>query len=334
MKPSTHADSVATEHFLTLTDPGASAEEIQRVLNWMDESSANKNALEMVERFWRACDDLEHGERILSTRANPTCMGRGTRWTMVSAAMAATLAGVFCVRLLTASHEQIATPIATADHDLLFQSPTGEIRQIALADGSTITLSAASAVSVAYHSSERHISLDKGEALFQVAKDSARPFVVDTGSGTVTAVGTEFDVERAGDKTLVMVAHGRVRVGARNSSGDIRSVNLDAGMEVSYAVDGSLGKQARVDQRAIGNWRYGELNFVDRPLKWVVADLNRYTLRPIIIDDPALAEISVTGVVHVNAMEEWLRGLSSVIHIDMSTTDLSVIHLKRRRSHI
>jgi transmembrane sensor len=94
----------------------------------------------------------------------------------------------------------------------VYATDIGEQRSIRLDDGSTVELNARSKIRVALHEHERDVVLIEGQALFQVAKDHARPFVVHSGDTSVLAVGTEFDVYRHHSGTTVTVVEGRVAV--------------------------------------------------------------------------------------------------------------------------
>jgi transmembrane sensor len=94
----------------------------------------------------------------------------------------------------------------------LYSTDTGERRSITLADGSTVDLNARSKLRVEFSKNERRVELLDGQALFQVAKDKNRPFIVASGEATVRAVGTQFDVYRKETDTTVTVLEGRVAV--------------------------------------------------------------------------------------------------------------------------
>jgi len=97
-------------------------------------------------------------------------------------------------------------------HYPLYSTDTGERRSITLADGSTVDLNARSKLRVEFSKNERRVELLDGQALFQVAKDKNRPFIVASGEATVRAVGTQFDVYRKDSGTTVTVLEGRVAV--------------------------------------------------------------------------------------------------------------------------
>jgi transmembrane sensor len=94
----------------------------------------------------------------------------------------------------------------------LYTTESAEQRTVTLEDGSRIELNARSRLRVTYSRVLRTVELYDGQALFQVAKDSSRPFLVKSGEATVRAVGTQFDVYRKDDNTTVTVLEGRVAV--------------------------------------------------------------------------------------------------------------------------
>jgi transmembrane sensor len=94
----------------------------------------------------------------------------------------------------------------------LYATDIGERRSITLADGSTVDLNARSKIRIEFLRDERHVELLEGQALFQVAKDKTRPFIVRSGDASIRAVGTQFDVYRKVNGTTVTVLEGRVAV--------------------------------------------------------------------------------------------------------------------------
>jgi transmembrane sensor len=94
----------------------------------------------------------------------------------------------------------------------MYATSVGEQRSLALSDGSTVQLNSLSRIRVRYTAHERTVDLIEGQALFHVAKDLTRPFVVCSGQTRVRAIGTQFDVYRKADDTVVTVVEGRVAI--------------------------------------------------------------------------------------------------------------------------
>lgn len=150
---------------------------------------------------------------------------------------------------------------------------TGERRAVTLDDGSVVQLDTGSAIAIDYRGDRRMVRLLKGEAAFTVAPDRARPFTVESGGGSTTALGTRFVVRRDGDSTDVTVTEHRVRVAW--PSPPRSALDLAEGLATRYG-PGGIAPARRVDADAAEAWTRGVLVFVDRPLGDVVAELNRY----------------------------------------------------------
>jgi len=161
----------------------------------------------------------------------------------------------------------------------------GEQRSFTLADGSTIELNARSQLTVRLGRNERRIELQEGQALFHVAHDASRPFVVYGETARVQAVGTQFDVKRRGDGAVITVVEGRVTVG----SGE--AVMLSAGEQVRVA-DRVSTPPVRVDVAAATAWTRGRLIFEETPLSEVVEEFNRHNRRRLVVGNVGIRSIS------------------------------------------
>jgi len=164
----------------------------------------------------------------------------------------------------------------------------GERRTEALADGSQLVLNTESALEVRYTRRRRDVELQRGEAQFDVARDASRPFVVHVGEGTVTALGTRFQVRRDADASIVTLLEGKVEV----ADGQARRI-LQPNERAYLSRDG-ISVQA-IDPDQASGWVGGWLKFTGTPLRQVVADANRYSLRKLRLADPGLADIKLSG---------------------------------------
>jgi transmembrane sensor len=190
-----------------------------------------------------------------------------------------------------------------------FVTGKGEHRTVKLADGSTLELNAGSQLSVTLGRHDRHVVMPEGEAVFDVAADKARPFLIDTGDRTVRVVGTRFDVRRRGDQLSVTVERGVVEV---RPAGDLagKVFRLHPGQRLDTAQGASAVQLSAADPQAVESWRTGRLIYRDQPLGDVVADLNQQFRDPIVIEDPALARVRVSGVLVLDNQAAVIRRLA------------------------
>lgn len=219
---------------------------------------------------------------------------RNWRWMLGLAACAALAAGVVLWQ----------RPVPAASAPSFAESAKTEIgglRHMTLPDGSVIHLNTDTSVEVAFAADVRRIKLLRGEALFSVAKDKARPFWVEAGPIAVRAVGTEFNVRMQQSSVDVLVAEGVVRVVQPQPGQSAETIAPAAVLSVGQLANVLVGsisqspvgavKVSSIDAQAMKRtlaWRDGGLQFVDTPLAQVVAEFNRYNQRQIVIEDAAL----------------------------------------------
>ena len=189
-----------------------------------------------------------------------------------------------------------------------FATGKGEHRTVKLADGSVIELAAGSRLSVTLGRHERRVVLPEGEAVFDVAADVNRPFLIAAGDRTVRVVGTRFDVRHRGAAFSVAVERGVVEV--RPNDGVGRAWRLHPGQRLDAAQGAPSVQLSVVDPAQVESWRTGRLIYRDTPLSEVVADLNQEFARPIVLEDAALAQTRVSGVLVLDDQAAVIRRLS------------------------
>ena len=179
-----------------------------------------------------------------------------------------------------------------------YASTVGQIQTITLPDGSTATLSSDSRLDVTLSRGERHVALAKGEAFFDVAHDTRRPFVVETDGRRVAAVGTRFSVRRDPEEIRVVVTEGKVRLESRaGPDGTAQPVSLlPAGSVATAGRNGVLVRSLPVaEAERYLEWRDGFLTFDDTSLAAAAAEFNRFNTRKLELGDAAVADLRVGG---------------------------------------
>lgn len=190
-----------------------------------------------------------------------------------------------------------------------FATPPGHIRTVALADGSRVTLDGATRLEARIGTHSRAVRLVSGEAFFDVAHDTARPFTVSAPEGSARVLGTAFDLERGDDRLELSVHRGKVRLAP---AGLIRrTADLTPGQR-AFAKDGRLSRTHAFDPSA-DDWRSGWLETDGVTLARLVERLNRASTTPIVIDDPTLARRRVAGRFRLDEPEALVRNLA-VVH--------------------
>lgn len=192
-----------------------------------------------------------------------------------------------------------------------FETPIGGLTTVPIQDGSRVTLNTDTRVSVGLTDEQRHITLARGEAFFDVAKDPQRPFVVGAKDKRVVAVGTRFGVRIDGDEVRVTVTAGRVRVEDGDEHAGRTLAYLSAGE--SALLPAAVRKAIPVEQEPLEvaerrmSWRTGFVVFQSTPLREAVAELNRYNAQQLVIADESIEDLQVGGQFQPNNLDGFVR---------------------------
>jgi transmembrane sensor len=197
----------------------------------------------------------------------------------------------------------------------------GRPRAFVLADGSRIMLDTKSSVQVRLSGERRLIRLLAGRARFEVAKDAARPFIVDTGERQVIAIGTAITVAAEGGSMSVVLEEGRVVVRSPRAVTDVAAgteeMNMQPGDRLVFGKDAARPVEDRPDLARIGSWQTGRLAFDDESLFSAAAELNRYNHRTIEVEDARAAGLRVSGIYRADDPEGFVRSVSLMFPLDI-----------------
>ena len=221
-------------------------------------------------------------------------------------------------------------------HLEMYFTRIGEQKTIQLADGSVVTLNTGGQLVVDYNESARRILLERGEAYFEAVKDPQRPFTVNLGMRSVTAVGTAFNIRKDPKRYQLAVIEGAVAIhkvtadlpaslspvladGPAAEPGAPGPRRVEAGWVAEFDVSGNeltaFQPESMDRYRA---WRSGLLSFYDEPLSQVVQELNRYSRRKILIEDASVMGWPVYTAVRVTELDAALLALEQALPIDVT----------------
>lgn len=278
----------AIERLVQLHSGSANAAARMDFLRWRGQSPEHERAAREAEALWGALPDTRHAEDYRRRARRPR------RWLALAVAA--------CVGAIAVT---LALPQPLAGLYADYTTRTGERRLLELADGSRVWLNSDSALSVDFNAQQRRLRLHGGEALFDVAKDPSRPFIVEAKGGEVRAVGTRFDVDSRGPQVRVDVTEGVVQV---NSAGGA-PVRLSAGERLTYRDSAAPEAVQPLDLSSASAWQRGKLIFNQRPLGEVLDELERYLPGRIVLTDSALRQHKVSGVFDLQDPDALLKTL-------------------------
>lgn len=300
----------AMEWQVTLWSGEVTAEQQNAFERWLQADPAHQRAWQHVQRLGRELQGV-HGEVASKVLRAPKSQAARRNLLRGLGALLGTGALACGIR------ETPQWQVATADR----RTARGEQHQLALPDGTRLDLNTASAVDLRYTARERRVILRSGEILVTTAHDSAaahRPFVVETSSGLVRALGTRFNVrrfeERPRQDALVTVFEGAVEITPRSGSGTRR---VEAGEQARLTESG-------VEPPGTGNplaaaWTRGLLVAERQRLEDFLSELGRY--RPGVLRcDPAVADLVVSGVYPLADTDAVLQSLRQVLPIGVRMT--------------
>ena len=284
------------------------AGERQQFQAWRQADTAHERAYQEMQQVWgltQAVPDRDLRPLIARKPAPRLASPQRRRltWGLAGAVGAAAAAGV-------------AWPLWWPAQTLFQQgyaTARGERRRVALQDDSVLTLNTATQAEVRYTQDERQVTLQAGEIMFEVSRDKARPFIVDTAVGRVRVTGTRFNVRYDRERLTVAVESGSVEV-TTGPWWNRQRAQLTAGQGASLAHRGDALQVEAVDVASLTAWRQGKAVFDNVPLAQVVDEINRYRSQPIRVA-AALRGIRIAGVFDVDNTAGFLAALPALIPV-------------------
>jgi transmembrane sensor len=327
---------IAGGWLLRLNEDNLSEAHLSEWIEWCESDSKNRQVFDELQSLWRAAAEhppdahsllqLRRTDPSPASRPTMPTRTRGRPWLAIAASIALLVVGALFIAHQTGSGIFENKPLSMA-RVVSVETPLVANQQAILPDGSNVELGARSVLDVDFAGTQRKLHLRNGQAFFRVKHDALHPFVVDAGAIRVTAVGTAFDVRRSTAQVAVTVQEGTVEV--QNSGSATEPIRATAGYQLVF--DTATGKTQRsiVDTEMAMAWRSGRLEFNGDTLEVVIASINRYSSRPIVLGDPALGRLAFTGTVFVDSIDASLDALPQVFPIDVHRSEREIILAKR-----
>jgi len=303
---------------------GLSADEQAALRDW-SRRPENRRAMQEMSSVWQGLDVLSVLSDLFPRETAPAAPPAAPpapvappRWRLAVAAslVVALAAGAlfFTRRPVTARPPAAFAPLQAQ----AYTSTIGEHRTIRLPDGSVLALNSGTLVDVSFSPDLRAVNLHRGEAHFEVAHDTSRPFLVTANGRTVRAVGTAFNVRlRGGDALDVLVTEGVVSTYAADGTDATQGSRLVAG-ELLQLRDGrsDVRRLDATELDALTAWRRGVLVLDGITLEAALEEAARYTPHRIVIDDESLKSVRLGGSFRTDDLAPLLQALRTSFGID------------------
>lgn len=303
----------AAEWVARLNSGQATARDQAELAAWLDRHPEHREQFAAVASVWMRAPVLRNSplarRYLAEIPSAPVAPGRALAYSARPL-----LAGAACCALLSAGL------LLWMQRDS-YRTGVGQSQVVRLEDGSTIWLNTDTRLKVRFEAGRRRVLLSRGEAFFSVARDASRPFVVEAGERRIVVTGTQFDVLHSGEEVAVAVLEGHVRVehqqaadgaagaaavGAEPSRAEVRLV---AGQEAEFAPAAApaVRRNEQVAQKTA--WREGRIVLENAALGAALDEVGRYTSTRLVLADPQLRALSITGVFRTGDIDSVLFSL-------------------------
>lgn len=292
---------------------------------WLAADPENSAAFELAADVWENLPGAAemhremgavHAPRLVRGHAAPARQGRPIVKGLAIAASVSMIA-------LFAGYAWLTRP-------LVYETAPGEQQVTTLKDGSRVSLNTDTRIAVTYGGGYRRVRLERGEAIFDVAHDPAHPFLVSVEDEQVRAVGTSFLVRRGTDDLSVALITGKIEISRRNPSGSGDSYVPQTLLVSGERATVDNGAHVTIDRPSLDNltaWRRGQVVFQGVTLMEAANEMNRYGPDKIVMNDPAVARLRVSGVFETNDALEFAKVMAQLnslkVRVDGQTIELS-----------
>ncbi|MDB5459181.1 MAG: hypothetical protein JWO72_922 [Caulobacteraceae bacterium] len=340
-RPQIDVEARAREWFVRLLKEDVGREELLAWGEWLESDESHRAAYERVEAAWTLMKSAEVREptseeltldryhaALSVARWRKAQRGRLRLISPLAAALGAVLLLALAGGLWSA---------ARIHPSQQFKTQRAEHMEAKLADGSRVRLGAMTTLKVAFEGHQRTVGLNAGQALFQVAHDRQRPFVVHTPLGQITAVGTAFDVDIESLAVTLTVTEGIVSVAPDPNLDAVRedpaarsAIQIHAGQRLRMERDGPRLILVLSDNQGGAAWTSGRLEYRNASLRSVIEDVNRYATTPIVMADADLANLQYTGTVQLLSADTWVLGLPVAFPLTVELNNQGQFVLRRK----
>ena len=305
-------------------DRGLSAAESIDYELWLAADPRHAAAMQRTSAAWSLLDRIPESAAapILAAATRRRSFWRRTVTFGSLAAAAALAVGLFVWSRPLPADPTLSAPALSA---------TTTPRLVTLSDGTVVQLNTGGEVSERFTAATRHVTLTRGEAHFAVAKNPARPFIVQAGALQVRAVGTAFNINLQSAAVDVIVTEGRVQL--TTGTPDAPALNAGERATLRRAADGPTLVVARIDAAAITQtlaWREPLMRLGGATLAELAAEFERATGRRLVLADPALADLRFGGRFRADDIDGFTHLLATTLDLDVERAADGAIVLRKK----
>ncbi|GAA0811074.1 hypothetical protein GCM10009111_03030 [Colwellia asteriadis] len=296
--------------WLELQRTGLNAKQQQAFLRWLNESSDHYDAYQQSQQVDQLLAQLGEGKTAAINKA-------------------VTLSPIRKVLAIAASVTILMVSLTSyyfggntdSNFTANYQSARDEQIDFNLPDGSKLSLDAQTQLALAFDAKQRVSHLSQGRALFDVAKNPQRPFIINTNRADITVLGTRFSVDSKVDSTRVSVEHGRVKV--QSTRYGEPAVELVQGQQAVLSEHGV--EVLNMNPQLVDAWRSGRLVFNNVPLNEVCAEFSRYHDANFKFSEYSVSNMMLSGTFNASELDNFLNLLPHVLPVNIKSNNNQVV---------
>ncbi|WP_047533483.1 FecR family protein [Methylotenera sp. N17] len=280
---------------------------------WLMMSPIHQIAYEEVAKTWEVFDSTEDLKSLDAAMEQKTFLDKKKRSNKITQSIGSLLAiTLIAFASLFAYRSWQAQPIM----EVVKVADIGQIKNEVLDDGTKLNLNANSELEITYFRDRRVAKLKRGEVIFDVARDESRPFIVDSGYGRITVLGTKFAVNRLQKLIRVSVDHGKVQVDALDTTG----ASLSAPLVITNGQVAEVHQNhppTRTNQLASDAFSFtdGIITFDKAGLEEIAETLSRYRQPQVSVQMPLTSDAEITAVINKQDVEKFIANLPNMASV-------------------
>lgn len=308
---------VAISWLIRLRDAEADDPIRSQFEQWLMANAAHQQAYADISRLWQTFDSPRELERLADIADQDAFFQQSTRAKKLKNAVAGALAvlaiGAGGLLGLQAWRSQPTMQLAT-------QAAVGEVKSQRLQDGTLMTMNTGTEIAVTYYRDKRLVTLKQGEAIFEVARDEQRPFIIDSGKAKITVLGTRFAVNKLHKLVRVSVDHGTVKVESQQTS----HANQQGGQLILH--DGEVAEVKQIATRSHHQaadafaFEKGMVIFEEADLDEIAETLSRYRKQPLVAEPSVAGNIHLSSMLKTTAIETFIQQMPEMAPVRIVPT--------------
>ncbi len=307
-------NQTAARWFIRMQEVAEDSPERSQFETWLMQSELHQAEYASISSAWDGIDSIDDLKKMAEIQKENQFLDKSNRSKQLKKTMVALGVGAIAIFAGLIGQHQYQQWLTTPTMAMASQSDPAQIITKTLEDGSQITLSGNSKIKITYYPKQRHIALLQGEAIFEVTKDPARPFIVETNTAKITVLGTRFAVNQLSKLVRVSVDHGSVRVESKAPT----SVTVLHNGEVAQIQNGQMVERKNTDSRDYFRFANGILIFNQADIFEIADELARYRHGNVVAQGSSQEKIS--AVLDVKDIDNFLHTLPKIANVSVQQT--------------